>query len=82
MAVASESEWMSHHSSIFSMKLFLHVYLNPKPLTLGGYRARAWIPAAAGRRGAGLSVAAHSNKHLSISGGGVSMADAPGGEER
>ena len=30
--------------------------------------------------GVGNCISAHSNKHLSISGGGVSMADAPGGD--
>ena len=42
--------------------------------------SRAWIPAAAGRRGVGLSVAAHSNERPLFSRAGPSMADSPGGE--
>ena len=42
--------------------------------------ARAWIPAAAERRGVGLSVAAHSNERPLFSRAGPSMADSPGGE--
>ena len=63
----------------------LNLYIERRKFCLAVGSLALWplargISAAAGRRGAGRSVAAHSNERLLLSRVGSSMADSPGGD--